>query len=98
MKDSAKNIVSTIQYTVVERFIERFEQKKREIVHELTLNTYTITSNTHLFQIEHVLDISYRGFSNGEGHLYLHTNQGVFSFVIAKDPVDFIQAYKQLKS
>lgn len=98
MKDSAKNIVSTIQYTVVERFIENFEQKRRNIVYQLALDSYTVTSNTHHFQLEHVLDISYKGFSNGEGHLYLHTNQGVFSFVITKDPTDFMKAYKQLKS
>ena len=98
LKDSSNYVVSTIQYTVVERSIEKFEQKSKNIVYQLTLDSLTVTSNTHHFQLEHVLDISYKGFSNGEGHLYLHTNQGVFSYVITKDPSEFMNAYKQLKS
>ena len=98
MEDSRQNTVSTIQYTIVEYFIENFKQKRIQIVHDLSLSFDTVKSNTHLFQLEHVLDISYKGFSTGGGHLYLHTNQGVFAFVIKKDPKDFIQAYKRLKN
>lgn len=98
MKNSPQNIVSTIEYTIVEYFIENFKQKRIQIVHDLSLSINTVKSNTHLFQLEHVLDISYKSFSTSGGHLYLHTNQGVFAFVIKKDPNDFIQAYKRLKN
>lgn len=98
VKEFSQQIVSTIQYTIVERFIENFEQKSKVIIHTLILEKSAVISNAHRFQLEHVQDISYKNFSDGSGHLYLHTNQGVFSFVISKNPSLFINAYRKLKN
>lgn len=96
MKDSAP-IISVIPYIVVERFIEGFEQKSKEMIHQLSLDVNQVKSSQHRFQLENVHDISYKPFTGGHAHLYLHTHQGVFSFVVNKDPIAFVQAYKRLK-
>ncbi|WP_245772993.1 hypothetical protein [Paenibacillus catalpae] len=47
-------------------------------------------------RLEDVLDISYKNIGDGEGILYLHTNQGVFPFMVSMDPKPFIESYFKL--
>lgn len=96
MKDSQNNTVSTISYSRTEKYIENFAQKNSRHVYTLSLYAYKIETATHTFQLEHILDISYKPFSGNAGLLYLHTNQGVFTFLIDTNPREFINAAKDL--
>ena len=95
--DTEQNTITTISYTTVEQFIENFEQKRKEIKHTLTLEEGTVKSNSLHFKLEQVDDISFKNFSTGGGHLYLHTDQGVFSFIVSIDPTYFIHSFRKIK-
>ncbi len=55
-----------------------------------------IVTKYHEFRIEEVFDLSYKVIGGNEGFLYLHTSQGVFSYMVSADPQAFIEAYKKL--
>lgn len=94
MQASSKEILSTIQYTVVERFIENFQQQKKEYQYTLALTRTAVYSNSHHFLLDALFDVSFKPLSNGQSFLYLHTNQGLFSFIISSNPENFIQTFK----
>lgn len=96
MEDSHNSTVSTISYSRTEQYIENFQQKNSRHIYTLSLYSYKIETETHTFQLEHILDISYKPFSGNSGLLYLHTNQGVFTFLIETNPKEFINAAKNL--
>lgn len=83
-------------YYKVEREVTGTEQ--RTVVHDRLMYLYgnKIITQYREFPIEEVFDISYRQMGIEGGLLYLHTKQGVFSYTINSDPVDFIKAYKEL--
>ncbi|RFB18374.1 hypothetical protein DZB84_05545 [Bacillus sp. HNG] len=84
--------IASHSYIVIQRKIEWNEQKYIETHHQLRLFEDRILSSANEFQLEHVYDVSFR-----TSFLYLHTNQGVFSYLIKEDPIEFIQAFKGLK-
>ncbi|MEH7381609.1 hypothetical protein V7138_14200 [Bacillus sp. JJ1533] len=84
--------IASHPYIVVQRKIEWNEQKYIETHHQLRLFEDRILSSVNEFQLDHVYDVSYR-----TSFLYLHTNQGVFSYNIKEDPIEFITAFKNLK-
>ncbi|WP_010283508.1 hypothetical protein [Bacillus timonensis] len=86
------NFITSHPYIVIQRKIEWNEQKYIETQHQLRLFDDRILSSVNEFQLEHVYDVSYR-----TSFLYLHTNQGVFSYNIKEDPDAFIKAFKELK-
>lgn len=89
----------SIIYIEIEREIDfHFQMQQIEIQLELQLSIEGIKSARHQFELRHVHDISHKPFSFGWGILYLHTNQGVFSYKIQDNPTSFINAYKSLKS
>lgn len=96
LKKSSQEVLSTIQYTVVERFIENFEQQKKEFHYTLSLTRTAVYSNSHHFLLETLFDVSFKPLSNGQSFLYLHTNQGLFSFIISSNPEKFIQTFKSI--
>ncbi|MEI4770227.1 hypothetical protein WAX74_11335 [Psychrobacillus sp. FJAT-51614] len=88
----------SIVYIEIERQIDfYFQQKQIELQYELHLSMEGIKSARHQFELQHVHDVSHKSFSFGGGILYLHTNQGVFSYKIQEDPNPFIQTFKSLK-
>lgn len=89
--------VSSISYRLVERTIHWHEQKVTHYTCEIELFSDIISTATASFQLEHVLDMSYRPFSGGNGLFYLHTSQGVFTYEIHVDPSEFINAFKKLR-
>lgn len=96
MEDSQISTVSTISYSRTEKYIENFEQKNRRHIYTLSLFYYKIETETHTFQLKHIWDISYKPFSGNNGLLYLHTDQGVFTFQIETNPNEFINAVRKL--
>jgi len=81
-------------YIKVERKVT--STKKYEIEHQRNITLYAdrIVTQNRIFPIGAVLDMSYRKEVNQNGLLYLHTNQGVYSYVITSSPEAFIQAYR----
>lgn len=96
MQNHQQKSLSTLHYTVVERVIENFQQLHKKNQHTLILTTTEIQSNEKTFQLNALFDVSYKPFSNGQGFLYLHTCEGVFSFVISSNPQQFIQTFKRI--
>ena len=89
----------TIIYIEVKREIDfYFQMQHIESSFTLQIDGMEIVSAQHQFKFQHVHDISYKPFSYGAGILYLHTNQGVFSYNIKENPAYFIEAFKTLKS
>lgn len=88
-----------IGYIEIERQIDfYFQMKQVEKQFELQLTMEGIITERHKFKLQHVYDVSHKPFSFGGGLLYLHTNQGVFSFQIQENPSNFIQGFKSLKT
>jgi hypothetical protein len=91
-----KPIVSQ-PFSNIIRSIENNQQITTEEKEYLLLyNDKIITPENH-FSLHEVLDVSFRQFSSFEGLLYLHTNQGVFSYRVPSAPDDFINEFRGLK-
>ncbi|MET1013330.1 MAG: hypothetical protein ABWX61_02310 [Paenisporosarcina sp.] len=87
-----------IQYTLVERKIDTYYQlQKISTQHELVVTRTEVLTATTVFELNHVLDVSYKPFSSEAGILYLHTNQGVFPFHIHSNPTSFIETFRSFK-
>lgn len=56
-----------------------------------------LVAENESFPLSTVLDISYRSMSNSYGFLYLHTNKGVYPYVVKASPAAFIAEYKKVK-
>ena len=96
MHDSNPQVVCTLVYNSVEKVTGWYGQTTNHNTHYIHLYTDTISTAKNSFPLEHVHDMSYKPFSNGAGLLYLHTNQGLFMFVVEVDPTNFIDMYKSL--
>lgn len=96
MPKPSEKVLSTIEYTVVKRSIQNFQQQDKAFHYLLSLSKTSLTSSTHHFQLAELFDISYRPYTNGQGFLYLHTIKGVFSFLISTNPANFIATYQKL--
>ncbi|WP_054024890.1 hypothetical protein [Bacillus sp. FJAT-28004] len=90
------NCIAIQHYYKVEREITNSEQKT--VVDERLMYLYKekIVTKYREFPIAEVFDLSYKPIGGTGGILYLHTLQGVFSYMISADPAFFIAAYKGL--
>lgn len=98
MACSKKEVLSTLSYTVVERYIEKFEQKLKTVTHTITLDAEMIKTANASYPMKEVIDVSYKPFSSNKGLFYLHTNQGVITFQIEVSPTEFIKTFKALNT
>ena len=86
-------------YIEIERQIDfYFQMQKIEKQLEIEMTIEGIRTAEKSFELQHVHDISYKPFSFGAGMLYLHTNQGVFSFKVHENPETFIEGFRNLKT
>ena len=86
-------------YIEIERQIDfYFQMQQIEKQLEIELTIEGIRTAEKSFELQHVHDISYKPFSFGAGILYLHTNQGVFSFNVQENPEVFIEGFRTLKN
>lgn len=97
MNEIHDHIISTISYFQIKRIIKLNQQKYIKTEHHITLYKNNILTSTNQFNLKNVYDISYKSFSGRTGLLYLHTNQGVFTYEVDSDPSCFINEYKKLK-
>ncbi|MFC4322845.1 hypothetical protein [Litchfieldia salsa] len=89
--------ISKQTYIVMERYIEKNRQINKENREVIYLYENMIKTVNKQFALTNVLDISYKSSSTNFGVLYLHTNQGLFSYQLDSDPTDFIKKYNELK-
>ena len=71
--------------------IEQFEIEHNRIIY--LYNDKVVTQNRE-FPIKDVMDFSYREIANQGGILYLHTLQGVYTYIVKSSPEAFITAYR----
>jgi len=90
------NSIAIQHYYKVKREITNTEQKT--VVDERMMYLYKekIVTKYREFPIAEVFDVSYKPIGGAGGIFYLHTLQGVFSYMISSNPASFIEAYKGL--
>ncbi|WP_077213611.1 hypothetical protein [Bacillus dakarensis] len=82
-------------YSIIERKIIDNEQHIIKRKSFIRLYQDKITTDKNVFLMREIHDISYRqGLLNGM--LYIHTNQGVFPYMVLSDPARFIEEVKKL--
>ena len=94
MLEDYMSLIAQHPYIKVERKVTRTEQF--ELVHNRILYLYTdkVVTQNRVFPIELVMDFSYRKIANQGGILYLHTLQGVYTYIVKSSPDAFITAYR----
>jgi hypothetical protein len=97
LRSGSLEIIARQPYIKVTREIEFNQQNYMEEEKVLVLYENVVVSSSHTFTLQDVFDISYKKVSDHDGFLYLHTNQGLFSFYTKADPANFIDQYKKLK-
>ena len=83
-------------YMKVQREIVGTEQKQILDHRVMYLYSDRIVTRYREFALKDVYDISYRRMGGDKGFLYLHTNRGLYSYLVSVDPSEFIASYKQL--
>lgn len=82
-------------YIKVVRQTNSLEQKNVEMERTLSLYDEKVTSAYREFPIHDVTDVSYRAMGNEGGMLYVHTNKGVYSYIVRSSPMDFVNTFRQ---
>ncbi len=89
-------MIAVQPYIDTVRKVDLDGQRYVDTHHQLILTDTEIKSRDYRFALENVFDISYRPVREEVGLLYLHTNQGVFTYRIATPPDQFIVACKKV--
>lgn len=90
------NWVAVQPYYKINRVVDGIEQRTEEQGRKMFLYEDRIVTKYREFPIKQVFDLSYRPMGDGGGFLYLHTQQGVYSYTVKDDPGSFISAFKNL--
>ncbi|MCE7793653.1 hypothetical protein K8O68_14605 [Salipaludibacillus sp. CUR1] len=90
-------LIATQPYFKVQREVNSIEQKNVEDDRTLYLYEDKLMTKHREFPADKIFDMSFRKLPKGEGILFIHTSQGVFSYTVKKDPEEFIQAFKSLE-
>ncbi|OPA78312.1 hypothetical protein BVG16_10495 [Paenibacillus selenitireducens] len=88
--------IAVQSYYKVERNVTGLEQTIMKQERWIYLYQEKIVTKYREFPIQEVFDMSYRSMGGNGGILYLHTRQGVFSYMVSEDPRPFMEAYKLL--
>lgn len=88
------SLIAQHLYIKTERKVTSIEQF--EIEHNRIIYLYNdkVVTQSREFPIEDVMDFSYREIANQGGILYLHTLQGVYTYIVKSSPEAFITAYR----
>ncbi|WP_239422115.1 hypothetical protein [Bacillus sp. CGMCC 1.16541] len=89
-------ILASQPYIIITRSIEVTQQCYTETEQHLHLYQDKVVGHEKTFHIHHVFDMSFKPLSNQSGFLYLHTNQGVFSYQVKSNPQTFIETFRKL--
>jgi hypothetical protein len=85
-------------YVKVIRKIENNQQLHIRTLAHIHLFKDRIETESKTFSLTNVFDMSFKSFSSNTGFLYLHTNQGVFTFTVESNPNLLIQLFKNIKA
>ncbi|CAG7626373.1 hypothetical protein PAECIP111802_01243 [Paenibacillus allorhizosphaerae] len=85
-------------YFKIERELNGLEQKIVVQCRTMYLYPDKIVTRFRTFSFDEVFDISYRHIGDKEGFLYLHTNQGVYPYIIKDNPENFIHSFNVHKN
>ncbi|MFZ0446874.1 MAG: hypothetical protein WAM95_20020 [Bacillus sp. (in: firmicutes)] len=88
------SLIAQHPYIKTERKVTSIEQF--EIEHDRIIYLYNdkVVTQNREFPIKDVMDFSYREIANQGGILYLHTLQGVYTYIVKSSPEAFITAYR----
>lgn len=79
------------------RSIDSATQKNTEEIRMLYLYEDRLVTKHREFAIDSIHDLSYRSLGKNGGLLYIHTDKGVFSYILKSSPENLIQIFKDLK-
>ncbi|MHA6250536.1 hypothetical protein [Oceanobacillus sp. CAU 1775] len=85
-------------YVKVVREVDSLKQVDTEQERTMFLYEDRVVTKYREFPIEQVIDISYRFIGKEGGFLYLHTNRGVFSYIVKVSPEAFVNIFKDYKN
>ena len=88
------SLIAQHPYIKIERKVTSIEQF--EIEHDRIIYLYNdkVFTQNREFPIKDVMDFSYREIANQGVILYLHTLQGVYTYIVKSSPEAFITAYR----
>lgn len=88
-------LIAVQPYIKVKREVNSIAQRNIEDERNLYLYSDKIVTKHRTFEIQDVLDISYRTIGGEGGLLYLHTIGGLYSYTVKTSPQEFIDAFKE---
>ena len=88
------SLIAQHPYIKVERKVIGIEQFQIEHDRIIYLYNDKVVTQYREFPIKAVMDFSYREIGNQGGILYLHTLQGVYTYIVKSSPEEFIEAYR----
>ena len=88
------SLIAQHPYIKVERKVIGIEQFQIEHDRIIYLYKDKVVTQYREFPIKVVMDFSYREIANQGGILYLHTLQGVYTYIVKSSPESFIEAYR----
>lgn len=84
-------------YVKVVRAVDWNSQKQTEEARMLYLYEDRLLTKHREFPIDSIYDISYRRIGKEGGLLYIHTDRGVYSYIVKSSPEKFIRIFNDLK-
>ncbi|MBP2078359.1 hypothetical protein [Oceanobacillus polygoni] len=91
------NLIAKQTYSKVIREVSSIEQRDTEQERTMYLYDDKVVTQYREFKIHDVLDISYRFIGDDGGLLYLHTNNGVYPYIVRSSPKAFVEAFKEFQ-
>lgn len=88
------SLIAQHPYIKTERKVIGIEQFQIEHDRIIYLYNDKVVTQYREFPIKVVMDFSYRQIGSQGGILYLHTLQGVYTYIVKSSPEAFIEAYR----
>lgn len=84
-------------YLRVDRRIVENEQVYEENEQFIRMYHDRVTTDSDIFYLQDILDITFKSMSGMKGFLYLHTTRGVYSYFTLMKPDHLLKVYKEIK-
>lgn len=88
------SLIAQHPYIKVERKVTSIAQYEIEHARIIYLYNDKVVTQHREFPMKQVMDFSFREIANQGGILYLHTLQGVYTYIVKSSPEAFITAYR----
>ncbi|MCM3740708.1 hypothetical protein M3210_10530 [Oceanobacillus luteolus] len=84
-------------YVKIVRTVDSITQTNTEEERTMYLYEDRLVTRHREFDFHTINDMSYRLIGPKGGLLYVHTNKGVFSYMVKSSPEQFVQTFKEYK-